>query len=530
MTNPLGSNTKHSHTFSTRDLTQGQIPGANPRRLLALPEDILDEITRRISSGGTPQENAANAIAWGRVAALPHITTQASHVECVLDKAKHLKHLDEALVVLWQHGIALQLQGRVPEMTTAREIRGWMADPANTGLLNTITEIFLRHPEPGQECSINILRQNIRRLRIIPPEVNRLKVIPPEINAIANLHEFVLEYSLITQIGPRAFAGCPQLHSLNLRYNQISQVDHEAFTGCQALQWLTLNNNQISRIHPRTFADCRALQVLVLGTNQIAEIAPQTFANRRLLRDLSLENNLITQIAPETFAGCVALEYLQLQDNRIIQVDPQTFAGCGALQLLNLNRNPITQVDPRTFASYPALRTLHLSNDALLYALDTQNSKNQLSILNAFSRYVCRSPLAAFYKALSEGRISMSDAAELLKGLEDRNLIYEMVYWEARAAAEKEGRAFDTGGDDQWGENHVCDNEEIFRRALKRAVREKFKLLSAEQKCAVHDAIYRIAQEDAVLPLDSPEWNDPNWGEHHREDNVLMFIDAMGTI
>jgi len=161
--------------------------------------------------------------------------------------------------------------------------------------------------------------------------------------------------------------------------------------------------------------------------------------------------------------------------------------------------------------------------------LCTLNSRdmNHLSIFHEFSRYVCRSPWAAFYKALSEGSAAMSDAAELVKGLEDRNLIYEMVYWEARDTAEQEGRAFDTGGDLQWGENHVCDDKAIFCRALKRAVQEKFNRLSAEQKCAVHGAIYRIAREEAFLPLDSPEWNDPDWGKNNREDNVLMFIDAM---
>jgi len=582
MANPLDSNIRHSHTFLTQDLTQGQIPGANPSRLLALPEEILDVITRRISSGGTPQENAANAIAWGRVAVLPHIMTQALHVEHVLDKAKYL---DEALVVLWQYGIAFQLRGRAPEMTTAREIRAWMADPANAALLNTITEITLTHHKPGETYGGGFLREDDIRFRILPPEVDRLKVIPPEINALTNLGRLWLSNNQITQIGPRTFAGCPNLWDLHLGNNQITQIDHEAFTGCRALNYLYLNNNRITQITPRTFVDCQNLNHLNLNYNQIAQIDDQTFIDLLTLRMLDLSNNRITQINFNTFAGCISLEFLHLHqnqithldpltfasiprltrlslsgnqitrihpkaftnisliapyaftncqhlidlslsDNQITYIDPLTFAFCPALEDLYLSNNQITYIHPGTFIVCPALRHLSIYNHSLLYTLNT-NHRNHLPMFNALSRYVCRSPLADFYKALYEGVVPLSDAAELLKGLEDRNLIYEMVYWEAKDTAEHEGKAFNTGRDPQWGENHVCDDKAIFCRALKRAVQEKFNRLSAEQKCAVHGAIYRIAREEAFLPLDSPEWNDPNWGENHREDNVLWLIDAM---
>jgi len=545
MTGSLDLNVRHSHTFSTQDPTQEQIPGADPRRLLALPEDILDVITRRISSGGTPQENAANAIAWGRVAVLPHITTQAPHVECVLDKAKHL---DEALVLLWQHGIASQLPlDRVPEMTTAREIRGWMTDPANAALLDAIITINLSHAAPGAKAQS--VREDVIELRTLPPEVNRLKVIPPEINALTHLRYLYLEHNQITQIGPRAFAGCPRLLILNLGYNQISLVDHEAFAGCRALHRLYLCNNRITQIDHRTFVDCPNLYRLDSENNQITQIDPRTFAGLLALQFLGFDNNRITQIAPQTFASCPALyflslsgnqitrvdfrtpasyprlHYLSLSNNQITCIDPEVFASCPALVSLHLSNNQITYIDPEVFASCPALAGLYLDNPSLLCTLNIH--VNHLPMINRFSRYVCRSPLAAFYQALYEGAIPMSDVAGLVKGLEERNLIYEMVYWEARAAAEQKGRAFDTGGDPQWGENHVCDDKAIFCRALKRAVREKFNRLSAEQKCAVHGAIYRIAREEVFRPLDASDWNYPNWGENHREDNVLWLIDAM---
>jgi len=170
--------------------------------------------------------------------------------------------------------------------------------------------------------------------------------------------------------------------------------------------------------------------------------------------------------------------------------------------------------------------TLHLCSPSLLFTLNAQEIDHR-PLFEAFSGYICRSQWATFYKAISENRLPREEIAGHLKTLEERNLIYEMVYLEAKAAAEQAGGTFDTDGDHQWGEHHVCDDMPIFYRALKRAVQERFNRLSAEQKCAVHRAICRIAREAAGLV---PAWEDPSWGETHREENVLRFMDAMDGI
>ena len=211
---------------------------------------------------------------------------------------------------------------------------------------------------------------------------------------------------------------------------------------------------------------------------------------------------------------------------RGLKIIPPEINTLHNLQTLHLEHNQITQVGPQAFAGCPALRELRLGNDSLLCKLNVDD-ENFLTRFNAFSGCACRSESAAFYRAVSEGRLSTPEIVEHLKQLEECNLIYEMVYWEAVAAAKKEGRAFSDEGGHQWGGHHVCDDMPIFYRALKKAVQEKFKRLSPEQKCAVHGNIYRIARENAGLTPDAPEWDDPNWDENHREDNVLVFIDAM---
>jgi len=542
MVSPLSDRAGNPHTFLTQNQTQ-----QNP--LLSLPSEILLEITDYVTTGDTPQEAAAHAVRWGLVAVLPHLMTHEPQIEGVIHRAKDL---DEALVAMWNHCIASKLDG-VPRIATAREIRGWMADPNNTPFLDAIKEVALSN----------------RGLRVIPPEINHLR----------NLHTLDLDYNQITRVDPQAFIGCPALEYLFLDYNQITQIACRAFVGCGALKRLNLANNRIVQIASQTFASCgtlnmlclqrnqiaqidaeafvgcKALHTLFLEYNQIAHIAPQAFVGCEILHMLRLQHNKIVQIACLAFAGCPALHTLRLQHNQIVQLEPQAFVGCQNLQWLHLSRNQIaqlepkifadcpilrtldlrrnqiTQIDPQIFVSCPALRTLDLRYNAVLCELSS-DKENALKRFKAFSRYVCRSEVAAFYKAVSEGRIQMSAVSEQLQLLEDRNLIHEMVCLEAKEAAERVGEAFSDDEDPQQEEHLAYDDKMVFCLALKRAVKEKFNRLRAEQKCAVHDAIYRIAQEDgAPSPPPPPAKGSPtSWGEEHREENVLRFLDAMAGI
>jgi len=505
MANPISPPT---HCVALGDLERRNTGIENP--LLDLPAEILNAITGYVATGATPQAAAINAIWWGRVSVLAHLATHESPAASAINHAKHLKALDEALVIMWRH--------IEPGLTTAEEIRCWIANPDNMHILNSISTIGL--------------------------EKHELKAIPLEINTFPVLSSLHLDYNQITQINPNTFAGCPNLHTLHLHNNKIAAIAPQAFAGCRALCILRLHHNQIAQINPNTFAGCPNLRDLYLDNNKIAAIAPQTFAGCPHLRTLHLNNNKIAAIAPQAFAGCPHLQCLYLDNNKIaeiapqtfagyralymlrlnynqiVQIDRQAFAGCGALEHLWLHHNQIAQIHPEVFASCLTWTCLYLGNNPLLCNLDVNDNNTNFYIrFDAFSSYVCRSELAAFYQALSEGKLSTSEVVACLRQLEERDLIYEMVYWEAKAAAEKEGRAFEDSGDLQWGEHHVCDNMPIFYRALKRAVQEKFDRLSADQKNAVYDRIDVIAREDG--DEDSPRTS--VW-------NALRFIDAMAGV
>jgi len=589
MTTPLG-NPPHNCVLTHRP----QPPEADVKHpLLSLPVEVLDTITGYVTTGETA---VANAIGWGRVCASTHLMTHESHIDAIIT---HAKHLDEALIILWNR-IASRLAG-APQMTRAQEIRRWMKDPNNAQSLATIKIVTLSGcglkvvpPEINMLCNLHMLELSRNQITQIGPEAfegcpalhtlnlndNQITHVGPKAFAgCSNLQELRLENNKIAHVGPEAFEGCPALHMLNLHNNKIAQIGPKAFAGCLSLQTLQLQNNQITHVGPEAFEGCRAhelwlnknritqvdpgafagclsLQTLYLGDNQITQIDLLTFAGCRALRTLYLWRNQITQIAPKAFAGCLSLQTLDLSNNQIAHVGPEIFAGCGALhhlylaynqitrvgpetfagclslQTLDLSSNQIAQVDPKGFAGCGALRALNLWGNLLLLGEPNLNNKQTaLGRFNAFSSYVCRSELATFYKAVSEGGLLVSEIVAHLKQLEGRNLIYEMVYWEAKAAAEREERVFSTDADLQWGEHHVCDDRAIFHRALRKAVQERYDHLSAEQKCAVHERIYEIAREDGSLSPDDLTWFLPDrWGKDHREENVLRFIDAMAWI
>jgi len=572
MASALDPTFREPHDFSTRSPTQ-DTETTRPNPLLSLPPEILAGIIDYAITDNTPHNVAANAIRWGRVATYPHLMTHEQRVENLINYAKHL---DEALIILGQTVIAPLLGNGVPQLT-AREIRGVMANPTNANVLDSIVRsVDLRGhglkvipPEINHLRNLQVLRLQNNQITQVDPQAftscpalyrldlenNQLTQISPQTFASCPaLQTLILRKNRISQIAPRAFAGCPALQELDLRDNQITHVGSETLAGCPNLAWLHLNNNQISQVDSQTFAGCPGLQELHLGENQITQIDPGTFAGYPALHTLGLAGNWITQIDPEAFARLGNLQTLQLNGNRLAQIDPQTFTRCPALAWLGLGDNQIAQIDPQTFTRCPVLAWLDLSNNQLAQIhpqIFTRWTAQQTLFLNdnpllgmlnihgapviltlvAASKYVCRSQWAAFYKAVSEGTVPQSEIVERLKGLEERNLIYEMVYLEAKAAAEQTGGTLDTGGGDpQWGEHHVCDDMPIFYRALKRAVREKFNRLFAEQKCAVHSNVYRIDRENLFIAPDAPAWDDPNWGENHREDNILRFIDAMEGI
>ena len=261
--------------------------------LLSLPEEVLREITLYVSTTDTPQEAALHAVRWGRVSRITHRMTHESGVQKVLKDAEHLKHLDEALEILWDRCIAAKQGKKLPQLDAAKEIRDWMMADLNQALLLKICvqEIDLSH------C--------------------RLKVVPPEICYLSDLTKLDLSNNKITQIGPQAFAGCLALSTLNLKDNQITQIGPKTFAGCPALSTLNLKDNQITQIGSQAFG-CPTLRYLYLDRNRITQIGPQAFAGCKDLKALTLENNPIVQIASQAFVNCIALKKCSLESKWLL--------------------------------------------------------------------------------------------------------------------------------------------------------------------------------------------------------------------
>jgi len=528
MTTPLGK----SYNFVALGNPTQQVGGVgNP--LLSLPVEVLDTITGCVATGKTEQEAATHATRWGQVCASTYLMTQEPRIERAINN--HARHLDEALIILWNHIVAQFFRQGLnpPQLTTAREMRCLMRDPTNASLLDTIESIDL------DNCGLKVIPPEINTLRYLHTlnlRDNQIAQIDPgafadslrylclEHNQIAqvgpgafadSLRRLHLENNRIAQVGPETFAGCLSLQHLHLKNNQIAQIAPGAFAGCLSLRHLGLENNQIAQVGPETFAGCTELRDLALGNNQIAQIAPGAFAGCGTLERLYLRCNRITQIGPETFAGCGTLQQLYLWGNQIAQIAPQAFAGCRTLDTLFLCHNQIVQIAPETFAGCLSLAQLQLGGNPVLYTTPSDD-RDYLKEFNAFSRYVCRSEFAAFYKAVSEGRLSIPEIVEHVKQLADRNLIYEMVYFEAVATAKKGKRVFSDDGDPQWGEHHVCDDMPIFYRALRMSINEKSDRLSAEQMQAVLARLDEMAREEGDLGPAA--------------DNILRCIDAMTSV
>ena len=321
-------------------------------------------------------------------------------------------------------------------------------------------------------------------------------------------------------------AAALQMHDAQEIRNWMADPNPRNARLLRIINQLEITNHRM-KVIPLEINKFHRLQALNLDRNQITQITSQTFADFPQLLDLTLSCNKIAQIACRAFAGCPKLQELNLECNQLTQIDDQTLAGCTALHRLRLCSNQIAQIAPSAFDGCSVLQELQLRDNQLLCAFNSVKFRIKF---NAFSKYVCRSKWAAFHKAVSEGSIPMSVIAERLQLLKDRNLIYEMVYFEAKEAVERGGGVFSDGGDLQWGENHVCGNEAVLYRALKRAVCEKFNRLLAEQKCAVHRRICEIAREDGALAPDALIDDDLRWGEKEREENILRFIDAMAGL
>ncbi len=412
------------------------------------------------------------------------------------------KFEDEALEIMWSkpyYGISFKLGPDAPNLETANEIRAWITNPENAPLLAEITQLDFSGSD----------------LKAIPPEIlnlpqlgclflnnNQITFIPEEIEN-SQLEVLHLENNQITSI-PETIVNS-QLGGLFLDNNQITFIPVPLAKS--PLRKLSLNKNQITFI-PEAFANS-PLKVLCLDDNQITFI-PVPLANSQL-EGLDLCKNRITFI-PKEFANS-PLRSLSLCNNQIAFI-PKEFAN-SRLRNLYLHNNQITFVSEAIANSQ--FEWCYLNGNKLLFILDKENNRCLdksivCSKLNEFINYDCISNFSMLVKLNTleaENTEAIKNSFSLLKR-EDQCLIFEMIYLESGITSE----------DAEWGEHHVFDDMHLFRKALRRAISDKFDRLSQEDKNRVYEEIYLLAGK--------PETDDSKcWGGNHAFKHVLRFIDAM---
>ncbi len=388
------------------------------------------------------------------------------------------KFEDEALEIMWSDptkGISSKLGPVAPDLTTANEIRAWITNPENAPLLAAIDSLDF------SACN--------------------LKAIPPEIINLTQLRGLYLDGNKITFI-PVALANS-KLKKLSLNYNQISFIPEDLANS--KLKQLSLNFNQIGFI-PVALAKSQ-LEELYLVNNQISFI-PEDLANSKLKR-LSLNWNQIAFI-PEDLANS-QLEFLDLNWNQIAFI-PEGLAN--SRLKLQFDFNLITCI-PEAFANV-RLNEFSRNEDTLSFILDEENNKNlseEIGLIKIceFTNYECNSNFSTLVKlnALKAENIEAIKTSFSLLKREDQCLIFEMIYLESGIASE----------DANWGEHHAFDDMHLFRKALRRAISDKFDRLSQEDKNRVYGEIYLLAGK--------PGTDDTQWGENHAFEHVLRLIDAM---
>jgi len=171
-----------------------------------------------------------------------------------------------------------------------------------------------------------------------------------------HLDTLILRNNRLTELGPRAFKGCPRLRELSLSFNAFDHIDGEAFKDIalslesleisfgyrdrrfpeaavkplQKLMWLSLDNNELEDISSTALYPLGELQYLNLEGNRLSRLPPDLFnknVHRRLL-DVRLSYNRLTSLPLGTFSALTGLQTVVLTGNRI------EFVGSGAFRHL----------------------------------------------------------------------------------------------------------------------------------------------------------------------------------------------------
>ena len=243
-------------------------------------------------------------------------------------QVEQLVKYDESLKTL-----ANKLRAQLPTLPQddVEEIRAWLENPDNQGLIRDITEVDLRlckleviPPEIAYFTNLQVIDLSSNNIKEIPSQMgvlvdlirldledNEIDTITPEIRNLQLLEELILGNNKLTSIPDEIF----QLQSLKTLYlwkNQISELP-STIADLQDLEWLDLADNQLQRI-PNEVTDLSALQGLDLDDNQLSSFPITTLFFQVLpnIANIKIERNEFSDFYKSLFA--------MVQTHRLIEI------------------------------------------------------------------------------------------------------------------------------------------------------------------------------------------------------------------
>jgi hypothetical protein len=202
--------------------------------------------------------------------------------------------LDESLVSIWPK-IYAQLHLPLPRKD-ADEIRCYLNDPLNNGLLNRITNLNLDNME--------------------------LKILPPEIRNFRALTSLKLEENLLDSL-PDAIGDLSSLKEFDLPTNQLHSIP-KTIGNLKRLKCLNLTNNCLDSL-PKEIGNLRSLGELHLDKNRLSTL-PETIGNLKSLKWLFLENNHLSSL-PKDIRNLSALKKLSIEQNPLLFIPEEILSS-----------------------------------------------------------------------------------------------------------------------------------------------------------------------------------------------------------
>ncbi|XP_047998091.1 connectin-like [Leguminivora glycinivorella] len=182
---------------------------------------------------------------------------------------------------------------------------------------------------------------------------------------LVRLKQLSIQFSVIHNIPPYAFANSSSIRQISLKSNKIFNLERHSFAQMMMLSDLNLDDNYITEIRRDVFFGLPNLHILHLSNNNLSLIHEGCFKHLNNLIELNLDVNYISVVTKEMFEGLEKLSSLNLRNNLLTMIGNLAFSEMWGLKDLMLDNNAIKYVADRAFGGLSQLRKLTLSGNKL---------------------------------------------------------------------------------------------------------------------------------------------------------------------